>query len=117
MKCLQKHLYEGIYILRSTLSDDAKEKALNKILSIIEMLKGKHEKTIDWGRRKMAYEVKGVKDGHYYVIYFDIPTNAVDELIRENHLNEDLLRFMHVAINFVPEEDTITFKSNKKEVK
>jgi hypothetical protein len=31
-------------------------------------------------------------------------------LIRENRLNEDLLRFMNVLIEEVPKEDAISFK-------
>lgn len=110
MKKEKMHLYEGMYILRPTLSDDAREKALKKVIQLIESLKGKHEKTIDWGRKKMAYEIKGCREGHYYLIYFSIPTHALDELIRENHLNEDLLRFMHLIIEEVPEGNEIVFK-------
>lgn len=110
MKALQKHLYEGMYIWRSTLSDDAREKAIQKVTSLIESLRGTKEKVITWGRKKLAYEVKGCRDGHYTLIYFSLPAQAADELIRENHLNEDLLRFAHIAIDEVPEKDEITFK-------
>jgi small subunit ribosomal protein S6 len=58
----------------------------------------------------MAYDIKGCREGHYYLIYFSIPSNAIDELIRENHLHEDLLRFMHLVVEEVPESDEITFK-------
>ncbi len=107
----RKHLYEGMYIMRSTLSDDAKTKAISKVTSLIEGLGGSIEKMIDWGRRKMAYEIKGCRDGHYHLIYFSLPTDSIDELIRENHLHEDLLRFLHVAIEEVPEGNEIKFKS------
>ncbi len=111
MKTERKHLYEGMYILRSTLSDETREKALLKTTSLIESLGGKKEKVIDWGRRKMVYEIKGCRDGHYYLVYFSLPTNAMNELIRENHLHEDLLRFAHLAIEEVPESDEIKFKT------
>lgn len=107
----RKHLYEGMYIFRSTLSDDAREKAISKVTSLMESLGASIEKTLDWGRRKMAYDIKGCRDGHYMLIYFSLPTDSMDELIRENHLHEDLLRFMHVAIDEVPEGNEIKFKS------
>ena len=111
MKDAKTHLYEGMYIVRTTLSEEAKEKALKKVTSLIERLGGKLEKTIDWGRKKLAYEIKGSRDGSFNLIYFSLPANSIDELIRENHLNEDLLRYMHIQIDQVPEGEEITFKS------
>ena len=107
---MKKNIYEGMYILRPTLSDDAREKALNKITSIISSLGGSIEKIIDWGRRKLAYEIKDCMEGNYYLIYFTLPTNAIGELITENHLHEDLLRFMNTSIDKVPEHNEIRFK-------
>ena len=110
MRKEKRSLYEGLYILRATLSDAAREQAHQKIISLIESLKGSHEKTIDWGRKKLAYRIKGNGEGHYYLIYFSLPTESIHELIRENRLNEDLLRFMNVAIETTPEANEITFK-------
>lgn len=105
------NLYEGMYIIRPTLSDDARDKAINRVVSMIEQLGGSFKKTLDWGRKKMAYDIKGCREGHYFLLYFELPTEAMNELIRENHLNEDLLRFMHKLACEVPESDEITFKS------
>jgi len=110
MKKQKTSLYEGLYVLRSTLSDSAREQAHRKILSLVESFGGKHEKTIDWGRKKMAYRIKGSGEGHYYLIYFSMPTDAVHELNRENRLNEDLLRFMNVLIEDLPQENEVKFK-------
>jgi small subunit ribosomal protein S6 len=110
MRKAKKSLYEGLYILRATLSDAAREQAHKKIISQIEALGGSHEKTIDWGRKKMAYRIKGSGEGHFYLIYFTQPTENIEELNHENRLNEDLLRFMNVAIEEVPAGNEITFK-------
>ena len=110
MKQVKTHLFEGMYVLRPTLSDDAREKALKKVTTMIESLGGKFEKTIDWGRRKMAYDIKGCREGHYLILYFSLPTDTIDELIRENHLHEDLLRYMHINIDQIPEGNEIVFK-------
>lgn len=106
----KQNLYEGLYVMRATLSEDARKKAVDKVISFIENLQGSHKKTIDWGRKKMAYEVKGCREGHYLLIYFSLPTNAIDELIRQNNFHEDLLRFMHVLIEEVPEASEVFFK-------
>tara|TARA_Y100001968_G_C18687046_1_gene405146 strand:- start:12 stop:365 length:354 start_codon:yes stop_codon:yes gene_type:complete len=110
MKDLKKQLYEGLYIFHPNLSEDARDRAVKKVIDAIAALGGSHEKTIHWGRRKMAYDIKGCREGQYSLIYFTLPTNGIDELIHGNHLNEDVLRFMHMAIDTVPEKDEIEFK-------
>jgi len=104
-----KNLYEGIFILRTSLSDDAKEKALAKIKGVIAEGGGQVFKVIDWGRKKLAYPIKAAREGHFYVLYFDLLAKSLDEFIRENSLNEDLLRSMYVVVESVPEADVIEF--------
>ena len=104
-----KHLYEGMYILSTTLSDDARQKALEKITSGITNRKGEILKLFDQGRRKLAYEINARREGHYYILYFSAPTSAMQEMWREYHLNEDLLRFVTVCTESVPEK--IEFKA------
>ncbi|MCH9620903.1 MAG: hypothetical protein S4CHLAM20_03110 [Chlamydiia bacterium] len=114
MKQMRKNLYEGIFILRTSLSDDAKEKALAKISAVISAGGGDVKKTIDWGRKKLAYQIKNAREGYFYVVYFDLPTGSIKEFIRENSLNEDLLRCMHVLVENVPEADTIEFNNQEQ---
>lgn len=104
----KSHLYEGMYILSATLSDDARQKALDKITSSIEARKGEIHKTFDQGRKKLSYEINGRREGYYYLLYFSVPTSAMNEMWREYHLNEDLLRFMTLRTEKVPEK--IEFK-------
>jgi len=101
-------LYEGMYILSATLSDDARQKALDKITSGISERGGTVNKIHDQGRKKMAYEINGKREGHYYVIYFTAPTSAISDLWRDYHLNEDLIRFVTLTAEEVLEK--IEFK-------
>src|SRR3989338_2586864 len=91
-----KHLYEGMYILSATLSDDARQKALEKITSGITNRQGEILKVFDQGRKKMAYEINGKREGYYYLLYFSMPSTVMQEVWREYHLNEDLLRFLNL---------------------
>ncbi|MBS0654008.1 MAG: 30S ribosomal protein S6 [Verrucomicrobia bacterium] len=104
----RSHLYEGMYILSATLSDDARQKALDKITSSIEGRGGEIHKTFDQGRKKLAYEINGRREGYYYLLYFSVPTAVMTEMWKEYHLNEDLLRFMTLRAEKVPEK--IEFK-------
>lgn len=104
----QKHLYEGMYILNATLSEEARKKALERITSGIADRGGEIHKVHDQGRKKLAYEIRGSREGYYFLLYFSAPSNALADLWREYHLNEDLLRFLTLKTEEVRE--TIEFK-------
>lgn len=46
-----KNLYEGMYVISATLSDDARNKALERIKEGITSRDGEIVKTHDWGRK------------------------------------------------------------------
>lgn len=100
----EQHLYEGMYILSASLSDDARQKALEKITTSITKRGGELHKTFDQGRRKLAYEIDKKRDGYYFLLYFSTPANAMTEMWREYHLNEDLIRFLTIRVEKVPEK-------------
>lgn len=104
----RSHLYEGMYILSASLSDDARQKALDKITSGIRERGGEVHKVFDQGRKKLCYQIGDRREGHYYVLFFTSPTNVINELWRDYHLNEDLIRFVTLATETVPEK--IEFK-------
>ena len=94
MKKRKLALYEGMYILNSGLSEDARNRALEKIKKGIVDREGKILKVHEWGKRRLAYSIDGKKEGFYYVIYFEIDTATIKELWKDYHLHEDLLRYM-----------------------
>ncbi len=104
----RNQLYEGMYILNAALSEDARQKCLEKILSGIAEHGGEIHKVHDQGRKKLSYEIRGVREGHYFLLYFTAPSTAFAQLWREYHLNEDLLRFLTLRTDTVRE--TIEFK-------
>ncbi len=103
-----KHLYEGMYIISATLSDDARQKALERIQGGISQQDGEVKKVFDQGRKRLAYDIDGHREGYYYTLYFEAPPVAITEHWRDCHLNEDLVRFITLRAEAVPEK--IAFK-------
>ena len=103
-----QNLYEGMYVISATLSDDARHKALDRIKAGITSHGGKIEKIHEQGRRRLAYEIDGHREGYYYIIYFTVVPTAITELWQEYHLNEDLIRFITLRTDKVM--DKIEFK-------
>ena len=104
-------LYEGMYILSATLSDESRKKAFEKITNGIAEKGGEIVKLHEQGRKKLAYEVSGKREGYYYVLYFNAPTQIISELWKEYHLHEDLIRFMTMRTENVLE--SLEFKPLK----
>lgn len=89
----KQFLYEGMYIIKATLSEDARHKALDRLQNDITSRGGEIVKIHDQGRRRLAYEINGSKEGYYYLLYFNLKPSAISELWQEYRINEDLLRW------------------------
>jgi len=111
MKKTRKALYEGMYILSATLSDESRKKAFEKITDGIVQKGGEIHKVHEQGRRKLAYSIDGKREGFYYVLYFTVSTQAILDLWKDYHLHEDLIRFMTVRTEKVLE--SLDFKPLK----
>jgi len=111
MKKERKGLYEGMYILNATLSDESRKKAFEKITDGILKKGGEIHKVHEQGRRKLAYDINGKREGFYYVLYFTVPTSVVVELWKDYPLHEDLIRFMTMRTEKV--QETLEFKPLK----
>jgi small subunit ribosomal protein S6 len=98
------HLYEGMYIFNTALSDDGREKLLEKVTSNIVNKGGEVHKIFDQGRRRMAYEIEKKREGHYFVLFFSISTKEIAKLWREYRLNEDIFRFINLRVEQVPDK-------------
>jgi small subunit ribosomal protein S6 len=102
----KSHLYEGMYVLSATLSDEARKKTLDKIIEGIQQKGGEIKETFPLGRKRLAYDINQHREGFYYVLYFTLDTQAIESLWKEYHLNEDLIRFMTIR----PETDEVPSK-------
>jgi small subunit ribosomal protein S6 len=107
MRKERKALYEGMYILSATLSDESRKKAFEKITDGIAQKGGEIHKIHEQGRKKLAYPIDGKREGCYYVVYFSLPTQMINELWKEYHLHEDLIRFITLRAEKVL--DTLEF--------
>jgi small subunit ribosomal protein S6 len=88
--------YELMYILKTNMEDEAKEAVVNKVKSIIDA-EGKVEKVDVWGNKKLAYEIKKVKEGYYVLVNFEAAVDVPKEIERNLRITEGVLRYMIVS--------------------
>ena len=57
--------YELALVLNPTLDEEARTEAFNKVQDLITRFGGTIEKVDDWGKKRLAYEIKKVNEGFY----------------------------------------------------
>lgn len=113
----KKHrLYEGMFIISASLTDAARQKAVDRITEGVTGFGGEIVKMHDMGRKRLAYSIDSNKgdgrryrDGHYLLVYFNAEPSAIEKLWQEYRHHEDLLRFITLSAESVMEE--LVFKS------
>ena len=107
--------YETIYVANPNLEDDALKEIVAKFSDIIEKKRGSIVKIDDWGKRKLAYEVKRFDKGHYVLLDFCGFPEAVTELERTLKLDDRILKYMTVKIEEYVEPTDIPVKIKEEE--
>jgi small subunit ribosomal protein S6 len=88
--------YETVFILDPGLDEDQVKGEIAKVENLIANLKGEVTGTEPAGKRKLAYEIKGNKEGYCTRITFKFEPSSVSELERAYKLNENVLRYIVV---------------------
>jgi small subunit ribosomal protein S6 len=74
--------------------DQERTAVLERTKEIITGDKGAILKIDEWGKRRLAYEIKDVFDGVYYILYFEATAKTLDEVTRILGITDSVLRFM-----------------------
>lgn len=90
--------YETIYILRPDSATDVIAQVNQKIRGIIEAGGGRLLKVDNWGKRKLAYEVKKQLKGIYLFFSYLGTAGLVEEVERNLRLTDAVIRYYSVKI-------------------
>lgn len=91
--------YEATYILDPSLGDEVVTGMVEKFSSSISGQGGEVADVKNWGKRRLAYEVKGRGEGIYVTMRFDSDTGVAAELRRQLGLADEVLRSLIVHLN------------------
>ena len=100
-------LYESVIIARQDVSTTQVETMVDEFSAIIEKAGGSIHKKEFWGLRGLAYRIKKNRKGHYVMLNIEIDSETLNEFERIMGLNEDVLRFMTIAIEEVDPEPSV----------
>ena len=88
------HKYELALVLNPTLDEEARVAETAKVHELITRFGGTIEKIDDWGKRRLAYEIKKINEGFYSFITFDADSKAPIEIESRICIMESVLRYL-----------------------
>jgi len=91
--------YEVVFIVHPDLTDEEVKAVSDRYGDLIVAQKGTIIKTEDWGRRKLAYDIKKQSKGAYFLIDFYGPGQMIKEIERNFNIDDKILRFLTVKIS------------------
>jgi small subunit ribosomal protein S6 len=91
--------YETIFILDPDLEEGQAQSTVEKIKGIVTQNNGEIIKVEDWGKRKLAYNVKKKAKGHYILMHFTGSPILVSELERNFRVMDVVLKFQSVRLD------------------
>lgn len=86
--------YELAYIARPDLDEDSLTDLQGQIQGWIESAGGKVVEVEQWGRRRMAYPIDEHRDGYYYFIHSEMPSDGPPAVEQDLQVTEQVLRYM-----------------------
>lgn len=94
-----KRDYELVVLLHPDLEIDL-EKPLTKIRSLItDTGKGEITKEENWGKRKLAYRIKGEDFAVYVYFELQLPAETVKKLQSTFNITDEVLRYLLTAVD------------------
>lgn len=88
--------YELLATIKPNLDNDEADKVIAKIEESVSSLGGSVIDTDKMGRKKLAYDVKGFRDGFIAVLKINLDPDKVVEFKRQLKLNENVIRTMFI---------------------
>jgi len=92
-------LYEHVFLARQDISAQQVEDLTAQLKGVIEQMGGKITKTEQWGVKTLSYRLRKNRKAHYVLLNVDAPSAVLNEIERQERLNEDVLRYITIRVD------------------
>lgn len=106
-------LYECTFIVRQDVASSDAEKLVEKYEALLKEQGGELVKSEYWGLRTLAYRVKKNRKGHYVHLGLKAEPAALDEVVRQMKLDEDIIRQLVVRVEAISEDPSPQLQSGR----
>src|SRR3974377_1865046 len=91
-------LYEHVCLARQDLSAQQIEDLTAQLSGVIGQMGGRVTKTEYWGIKSLNYSIRKNGKTHMTRLNVDAPATALNEIERQERLNEDVLRYLTIRV-------------------
>jgi len=90
--------YEALYVLAPNLSEEEVKANVEKFKNVVVNGGGEVENIDEWGKRKLAYEIKHMNEGYYVLMNFSGNAELPKELDRVLRISDGVIRHIVVKL-------------------
>ena len=90
--------YEIMFIVKSTMEEDAIKKTSEEVQKLINIKPSKVIEFKEMGRRKLAYPINKEVSGYYFVMTVEATHDTIKEFDRKVSINENILRHLIITL-------------------
>ena len=91
--------YELMYILDPSLDEDASKALVGRIEELMTKQGVALESTEPWGKRRLAYSIRGHWEGNYILSHLKATQVVISEMERRLRVTDGVLRYLTVRID------------------
>ena len=95
----QNRQYELVYIVSPDASEEAVAELHTQVEEIVTRYKGTLDKTENWGRRKLAYEIGHAREGTYVIETITGSGELMKEIDRRFRVTDTIIRHLTVRVD------------------
>ncbi|MCW8806198.1 MAG: 30S ribosomal protein S6 [Ignavibacteriaceae bacterium] len=96
---MSKRVYESAILINAALDDETIKNLIGRVKETITTNGGEILEIDDWGRKRLAYQVKKSKIGYYVIFRFNSLPDLVPKLERYYQLDETILRYLTISLS------------------
>ena len=104
--------YELVYVVSPDATDDQVGELHTQVESIVQRMNGQLEKTDNWGRRKLAYEIGRHKEGTYVLEIINGAGELMKEIDRRLKVTDLIIR--HLVVRVDEEQAVVERTKNRR---
>ena len=88
--------YELAVVVNAKLEEEEKAAVLENVKELIARFGGTVTDVDDWGKRKLAYEIQKMHEGHYFFVHFESDGTCPGEVESRVRIMENVIRYLCV---------------------
>lgn len=108
--------YEHVFLARQDLSAQQAEELMAQYKGVVEQNGGKIVGDPEyWGVKSLNYRIRKNRKAHFVMLRLDTPPAAVDEMERQERINEDIIRFITVRVDAHEEGPSVMLQKRDRD--